>query len=265
VVLNGRRAEQIAVDSTPRRQQDDDEACRRDPPPPASDLAGLVMLWGRRHLAARQTRISSRDEQSIKTRYLGASALRSFQRGVARAARRAQSGALFCGLIAASVADQLHDRVRKPDTRVGGALARGGCSIHAVNRARHVAMRQADDDREPEDSDGQKGDDERLRVHRSTVIHYSGRFGIVLPLESSTPCSLATWIATPVQRRAHAGGVVTPLTSIAGRRVRGAGGGRCAEAENAAGRSSRPAHPSGGLQLLRLAQISEDERAHLSA
>jgi hypothetical protein len=177
------------------------------------------MLWGRRHLAARQTRISSRDEQSIKTGYLGASALRSFQRGVARAARRAQSGALFCGLIAASVADQLHDRVRKPDTRVGGALARGGCSIHAVNRARHVAMRQADDDREPEDSDGQKGDDERLRVHRSTVIHYSGRFGIVLPLESSTPCGLATWIATPVQSRARAGAVITPLTSIAGRRV----------------------------------------------
>jgi hypothetical protein len=36
VVLNGRRTEQIAVDSTPRRQQDDDEVIERVPTRPTT-------------------------------------------------------------------------------------------------------------------------------------------------------------------------------------------------------------------------------------
>jgi hypothetical protein len=87
-------------------------------------------------------------------------------RGATREASNGISGRISAALVsprrrprflAAPVADQLHDRVRKPGTCVGGALARGGRSIHTVNRAvhavdraRHVAMRQAHDDREPE-------------------------------------------------------------------------------------------------------------------
>ena len=56
------------------------------------------------------------------------------------------------------------DRRAALDSGLGGSVARGGRYIHALDGSAHVAMRQGDDDGEPEDDHNEYGDDEGRRL-----------------------------------------------------------------------------------------------------
>jgi hypothetical protein len=92
----------------------------------------------------------------------------------------------FRGLIASPIANEISDSFGQSDACVGGPFASRSRSIHASDRrihasdrrihaidrsihpddgGRHVAMSEADHDRQPKDGDDEQGNDEGRGVH----------------------------------------------------------------------------------------------------